>query len=284
MVDARVIDGLGTYGVFRRHSALTPSLAADLERLGYGAIWVGGSPSGDLRVIEDYLDATKKIMIATGIVNIWNDAPEPVAASFHRIEQRHPGRFLLGIGVGHPEATGARYAKPYDAMVAYLDALDEAHVPVDRRVLAALGPRVLKLAAQRTAGAHPYLVTPEHTRRAREIVGPGVLLAPEQRIVVATDPTKARAIGRPSVEKPYLGLSNYTRNLRSLGFTDDDLAGGGSDRLIDALVVYGDPATIAAGLTRHIEAGANHVAVNLLSDPADDPLEAFATVASALFG
>jgi probable F420-dependent oxidoreductase len=284
MVDARVIEGLGTYGVFRRHSALTPSFAADLERLGYGAIWVGGSPGGDLRVIEDYLDATKKITIATGIVNIWNDSPGPVAASFHRIEQRHPGRFLLGIGVGHPEATGARYAKPYDAMVAYLDALDAAHVPVDRRVLAALGPRVLKLAAQRTAGAHPYLVTPEHTRRAREIVGPGVLLAPEQRIVVATDPTTARAIGRPSVEKPYLGLSNYTRNLRSLGFTDDDLAGGGSDRLIDALVVYGDPAAIAAGVARHIEAGANHVAVNLLGDPADDPLEGFATVASALFG
>jgi probable F420-dependent oxidoreductase len=284
MVDARVIDGLGTYGVFRRFSALTPSLASELEQLGYGAIWVGGSPDGDLRVIEDYLDATTTITIATGIVNIWKDAAEQVAASFHRIEHRHPGRFLLGIGVGHPEATGARYAKPYDAMVAYLDALDEAHVPVDRRVLAALGPRVLKLAAARTAGAHPYLVTPEHTRRAREIVGPGVLLAPEQRVVVATDPEQARAIGRPTVERPYLGLSNYTRNLRSLGFTDGDLAGGGSDRLIDALVVYGDAATIAAGLTRHIEAGADHVGVNLISGPDDDPLEGFATLALALFG
>ena len=169
MVDARVIDGLGTFGAFRRFSALTPAFAAELERLGYGAIWVGGSPDGDLRVIEDYLDATTTIMVATGIVNIWKDAPELVAASFHRIEQRHPGRFLLGIGVGHPEATGARYTKPYDALVAYLDALDEAHVPVDRRVLAALGPRVLKLAAERTAGAHPYLVTPEHTPpRARD--------------------------------------------------------------------------------------------------------------------
>jgi probable F420-dependent oxidoreductase len=283
MVDVRVIDGLGTYGVFRRFSALTPSFAAELERLGYGAIWVGGSPAGDLRIIEDYLDATTTITVATGIVNIWKDGPEPVAASFHRIEQRHPGRFLLGIGVGHPEATGARYAKPYEAMVAYLDALDAADVPVDRRVLAALGPRVLKLAAARTAGAHPYLVTPEHTRRAREIVGPGVLLAPEQRIVIASDPEQARAIGRPTVEKPYLGLSNYTRNLRSLGFTDEDLDGEGSDRLIDALVVYGDAATIATGLTRHIDAGANHVAVNLISGPDDDPLEGFATIASALF-
>jgi probable F420-dependent oxidoreductase len=284
MVDARVIDGLGTYGVFRRFSELTPAFAAELERLGYGAIWVGSSPDGDLRVIEDYLDATTTIMVATGIVNIWKDAPEPVAASFHRIEQRHPGRFLLGIGVGHPEATGARYAKPYEAMVAYLDALDEAHVPMDRRVLAALGPRVLKLAADRTAGAHPYLVTPEHTRRARAIVGPGVLLAPEQRVVIATDPERARAIGRPTVEKPYLGLSNYTRNLRSLGFTDADLAGAGSDRLIDELVVYGDAAAIAAGLTRHIEAGANHVAINLITGPDEDPLAGFATMASALFG
>ncbi len=235
-------------------------------------------------MIEDYLDATTTIMVATGIVNIWKDAPETVAASYHRIEQRHPGRFLLGIGVGHPEATGARYTKPYEAMVAYLDALDEAHVPMDRRVLAALGPRVLKLAADRTAGAHPYLVTPEHTRRAREIVGPGVLLAPEQRVVIATDPERARAIGRPTVEKPYLGLSNYTRNLRSLGFTDEDLAGGGSDRLIDALVVYGDATAIAARLARHIEAGANHVAVNLITGPDEDPLAGFASVASALLG
>jgi probable F420-dependent oxidoreductase len=140
----------------------------------------------------------------------------------------------------------------------------------------------LKLAAERTAGAHPYLVTPEHTRRAREIVGPGVLLAPEQRVVLAADPEKARAIGRPTVEKPYLGLSNYTRNLRSLGFTDEDLADGGSDRLIDALVVYGDPAAVAAGLTKHIEAGANHVAVNLITGPDEDPLAGFAQLASAL--
>jgi probable F420-dependent oxidoreductase len=282
MVDARVIDELGTFGVFRRFGALTPEFAAELERLGYGAIWVGDSPAGDLRMIEDYLDATTTIMVATGIVNIWKDAPEVVAASFHRIEQRHPGRFLLGIGVGHPEAAGARYNKPYEALVAYLDALDEARVPMDRRVLAALGPRVLKLAAERTAGAHPYLVTPEHTLRAREIVGPGVLLAPEQRVVLAADPERARAIGRPTVEKPYLGLSNYTRNLRSLGFTDEDLADGGSDRLIDALVVYGDPAAVAAGLTKHVEAGANHVAVNLITGPGEDPLVGFAQLASAL--
>src|SRR5450756_461820 len=133
--------------------------AVTLERLGYGAIWIGGSPSGDLRLAEQLLDATTTLRVATGIVNIWKDAAEPVAASYHRIEARHPGRFLLGIGVGHPEAIGARYAKPYEALVGYLDELDAAQVPIGRRVLAALGPKMLKLSAERAAGAHPYVTT-----------------------------------------------------------------------------------------------------------------------------
>jgi probable F420-dependent oxidoreductase len=272
---------LGRFGVFRRITALSPELAVTLERLGYGAIWVGGSP-GDLRQIEELIDATSAIAVATGVVNIWKDGPREVAASYHRIEERHPGRFLLGIGVGHPEQTGARYTKPYAALVGYLDELDAAGVPVQRRVLGALGPRVLTLSAERSAGAHPYLVTPEHTRRARGILGPGPLLGPEQKVVLETDPARARAIGRPPVEKPYLDLVNYTQNLRTLGFGDDDLAGGGSDRLIDALVIHGDTAAVTAGLTAHLEAGANHVAVNLITAQGDDPVVGFTALAGAL--
>jgi probable F420-dependent oxidoreductase len=277
-----VISELGTFGVWRRESLLTPELALTLERLGYRTLWVGGSPDGELRGVEELLDATTTLNLATGIVNIWKDEPGPVAASFHRIEARHPGRFLLGVGVGHPESVGNRYAKPYSALVSYLDELDAAGVPVASRVLAALGPKVLKLSAQRSAGAHPYLVTPEHTRLAREILGPGPLLAPEQRVVLDADPIRARAVGRPSVHKPYLGLINYTANLRSLGFTDDDLAGEGSDNLIDALVVHGDVSAVAAALRLHLDAGADHVAVNLLSAPDDDPAAGFAALAAEL--
>jgi probable F420-dependent oxidoreductase len=271
---------LGRFGVFRRYSALSPELAASLERLGYGAIWVGGSP-GDLRRIEELLDATSAIAVATGVLNIWQDGPREVAASYHRIEERHPGRLLLGIGVGHPEATRAQYTKPYAALVDYLDELDAAEVPVQRRVLAALGPRVLKLSAEHAAGAHPYLVTPEHTRRARGILGPGPLLAPEQKVVLEADSARARAISRPAV-KPYLGLVNYTSNLRTLGFGDDDLAGSGSDRLIDALFIHGDNAAVTAGLAAHLEAGADHVAVNLITAQGDDPVAGFTTLAAAL--
>jgi probable F420-dependent oxidoreductase len=274
---------LGRYGVFRRHSLLSPGLATTLERLGYGAIWVGGSPEGGLRVIEDLLDATTTITLATGIVNIWTADAPTVAASYHRIEARHPGRFLLGVGVGHPEST-SDYRRPYAAVVSYLDELDAAGVPDDRRVLAALGPRMLRLSAERSAGAHPYLTTPEHTRRAREILGPTPLLAPEQHVVVEPNPVAARAIGRPAVAKPYLGLTNYTSNLRTLGFDDADLAGDGSDRLIDALVAHGDPAAVAARLQQHLDAGADHVPVNLLTAPGADPVSGFTALAEVLFG
>lgn len=273
---------LGTIGVWRQERQLTPELAMTLERLGYGTLWIGGSPGGDLRMAEQILDATTALTVATGIVNIWSDEPKPVAASYHRIEARHPGRFLLGIGTGHPEAIGARYAKPYEALVRYLDDLDEAQVPRERRVLAALGPKVLKLSAERAAGAHPYLVTPEHTRRARSILGAGVLLAPEQKVVLDADPVRARSIGRPYVEKPYLGLVNYRNNLRSLGYQDAELDDGGSDRLIDALVAHGDPGTVAARLTEHLDAGADHVAVQLLTAAGEDPVVGYTALAEAL--
>jgi probable F420-dependent oxidoreductase len=271
---------LGRYGVWRHVSGLTPELAAEVEALGYGAIWIGGSPPGDLRLAESLLDATERIAVATGIVNMWTTPAEEAAASYHRIEAAHPGRFLLGVGIGHPEAT-SDYRRPYATIVEYLDRLDAEKVPVDGRVLAALGPKVLKLAAERTAGAHPYLTTPEHTREARELLGEGVLLAPEHKVVLDTDPERARAIGRPAVEKPYLGLRNYTSNLLRLGWSEEDLADGGSDRLIDALVAHGDAAAVAARLTEHLDAGADHVCAQVLPG-GDDPVPALRELAEAL--
>ena len=273
---------LGPIGVWGHSSVLTPDVARELETLGYGTLWIGGSPAADLASVEAALDATERITLATGIVNIWTADAHAVAASYHRIEQHHPGRFLLGIGAGHPESQGGVYQRPYEALVGYLDVLDADGVPAPRRVLAALGPRVLRLAAERSAGAHPYLVTPEHTRQAREIVGPGVLLAPEHKAVLDTDPQRARAVGRPRVEKPYLGLRNYLANLRRLGYTDDDLAGSGSDRLIDDLVAHGDAATVASLLTEHLDAGADHVAVQLLVPTGTDALPGFRALAEAL--
>jgi probable F420-dependent oxidoreductase len=179
---------LGKIGIWRHPSGLTPDLIAEVEALGYGTIWVGGSPAGDLAVVENILDATDHIAVATGILNVWKDDAATVAASYHRITAKHPGRFLLGLGIGHPEATG-EYQKPYAKLVSYLDELDDRGVPAEGRALAALGPRVLRLAAERSAGAHPYLVTPEHTRQARKILGDGPLLAPEQKVVLESSPS-----------------------------------------------------------------------------------------------
>jgi probable F420-dependent oxidoreductase len=269
---------LGKIGIWRHSSGLTPEVLAEVEALGYGAIWVGGSPPGDLKIIENILDATDHIAVATGILNVWKDDAATVGQSYHRLADKHPGRFLLGLGIGHPEAT-QEYQKPYDKLVSYLDELDELEVPAEGRALAALGPRFLRLSAERSAGAHPYLVTPEHTRWAREILGAGPLLAPEQKVVLETDPERARAIGRPRVQQPYLGLTNYLSNLRRLGWTDADFADGGSDALIDALVVHGDAQALADGVTAHLDAGADHVAIQVLNE---EPMLALQAIASLL--
>ncbi|MCW2677735.1 MAG: class F420-dependent oxidoreductase [Modestobacter sp.] len=274
-------DRLGRFGVWRRSSDVTPDLAVGLERLGYGTLWLGGSPAADLRVVDDLLDATTTLTLATGIVNIWNSEARQVARSFARIDTRRPGRFLLGVGAGHREAT-REYSSPYETLRSYVDVLRTEGVPAESLVLAALGPRVLRLAAERTAGAHPYLVPPEHTRRAREIMGRGALLAPEQKVVVEADPERARAIARPAVQNPYLGLTNYTNNLRRLGWGDDDLADGGSDALIDALVAHGPVDRVAARLTEHLDAGADHVAVQLLTRDDEDVLDTFEALAGPL--
>ena len=200
--------------------------------------------------------------MATGIVNVWTAPADEVAEAYHRIENAYPGRFLLGIGVGHPEHTD-EYRKPYDVLVEYLDVLDDACVPTSRRVVAALGPKVLKLSAQRSAGAHPYLTTPEHTAQARDVIGNSVFLAPEHKVVLTTDADEAREIGRETVDF-YLDLSNYVNNWKRLGFTDEDVAKPGSDKLIDAVVAHGTPDEIASRLGEHLDAGADHVAIQVL--------------------
>jgi probable F420-dependent oxidoreductase len=272
---------LGRIGLWRRRNELTPRLAREVEALGFGAIWIGGSPPGDLFLAQELLDATTDLVVATGIVNMWATPATEAAASYHRVVAAHPSRFLLGVGIGHPEAT-AEYRSPYTTIVDYLDVLDAEGVPVEDRALAALGPRVLALAAERTAGAHPYLTTPAHTRLAREVLGDGPLLAPEQKVVLGTDPDAARALGRPAVDRPYLHLRNYTSNLERLGWTAADFADGGSDALIDALVVHGDAAAVAAGLVAHLDAGADHVCVQVLTPPGADPLPDLKALAAAL--
>lgn len=245
---------LGTFGVWGSHFEWAGKIdeIAEVEALGYGTFWIGSSP--DIALVELALNATKSITIATGITNVWQTEPEEIAAEFHRLGS---DRFLLGVGIGHKQLDQA-YEKPYDKLVSYLDRLD---VPADRLVLAALGPKVLRLAADRTAGAHPYLVPVEHTAAAREVLG-DKLLAPEVTVVVEEDPQTARAIARKQLAF-YFTLTNYTNNWRRYGFTEEDVQG--SDRLVDALVAHGSPDQVAAKLRAHIDAGADHVAIQSLN-------------------
>jgi probable F420-dependent oxidoreductase len=187
------------------------------------------------------------------------------------VDAAHPGRFVLGLGVSHAKLAD-QYRRPYSALVAYLDALDAAGVPAERRVLAALGPKTLQLSADRAAGAIPYLVTPEHTAQAREILGEAPLLAPEFKVVPETDPTRARALAREALAM-YLSLPNYTNSFLRLGFTEDDLADGGSDRLVDALYAWGDEDRIRDRVNAFHEAGADHVAIQVVDDGPRDGLQ-----------
>ncbi len=273
---------LGTFGAFGHYTQwkqLTPEQLRAIEDLGYGAIWAGGSPPAELDWVDPMLGATDTLQLATGIVNIWTADPGPVAESYHRIDKAYPGRFLLGIGVGHPEAH-TEYKKPYDALTEYLDKLDEYGVPQDRRAVAALGPQVVKLSARRSAGPHPYLTTPEHTAQARELIGPDAFIAPEHKVVLTTDAAKARAVGRKALEI-YLNLGNYLNSWKRLGFTDEEVAKPGSDRLVDAVVAYGTVDAIAARLKQHLDAGADHVPVQVLTSP-DKLVPALAELAGPL--
>jgi probable F420-dependent oxidoreductase len=280
---------LGRIGVWWSGSWRHPddpdrSVAPELESLGYGTLWSSGRFDPGLSPhFEKLLASTGHVAVASGIVSIWMGAPEDIGPGVAALEQRFPGRFLLGIGASHAVAVGD-YSRPYSKMVAYLDALDalDATVPPERRVLAALGPRMLQLAAARSAGAHPYFVPVEHTARARGILGPGPLLAPEVAVVLETDPVRARALAR-GYAGTYLGLPNYTEDLRTFGFGDEDIEGGGSDRLIDAVIPWGDAETLAAVVRSHHDAGADHVCLQVVADRQAFPLEEYRQLAAVLF-
>lgn len=275
-------DQLQRYGVWKVEKTWTPALAKELEALGYGALWIGGSKDSELLVAEELLEATSTIVVATGIINVWSTDPDAVGKAFHRLDQRFPGRFLLGVGAGHRESNETVYEKPYAAVKHYLDRLDAADVPRQRRVLAALGNDMVRLAGRRSVGAHPYLTTPSHTRRARELLGPGPVLAPEQKVVLGSDPQTTRSIARPAVDDPYLQRLNYRKNLLTLGYAESELLDGGSDRLIDELVLQGSPDQVAELLGGHSAAGANHVAIQLLAGTGQPSVESYRDLARAL--
>ena len=248
-------------------SVETAEAAAELDELGYGALWIPGATGGDLlNDLSNLLAATRHTTIASGILNIWKHQATDVARWWHDLPADWRARFLLGLGVSHGEAVGAAYAKPLTAMTAYLDRLTDAGVPARSIVLAALGPKMTELARDRTAGAHPYLVTPEHTAIARAGLGLGPLLAPEQGVVLDTDPARARDLARPYVQG-YGRLENYANSWRRLGFTDDDIAQT-SDRLVDAVFACGNAEAISARVDAHFRAGADHVCLQVVGTAA----------------
>jgi probable F420-dependent oxidoreductase len=252
---------LGRVGIWTIDRALgaehVGEAAALAEELGYGAFWLGGSPR--LPSVRPALAASSRLVVATGIVNVWKYDPTELAAEHAQLTAEFPGRLLLGIGIGHPE-TMSDYTRPLGTMRAFFDGLDAAPAPVPREELcaAALGPKMLDLVAERSLGTHPYFVPVSHTRFARERLGPGPLIAPEVACVLDDDVSRARATARKYAEI-YLGLRNYTGNLLRLEFGEEDLADGGSDRLIDAVVPHGSAEEIADVVRAHLDAGADHV-------------------------
>ncbi|WP_433385946.1 LLM class F420-dependent oxidoreductase [Micromonospora sp. KLBMP9576] len=261
--------------------------ATELEELGYSRLWFsGGFQENVAPRFREILDGTSRIGVASGIVSIWHSSPPEAAAFVQDAERAHPGRFLLGLGASHAvavEGTGTAYRKPYSKMVEYLDGLDAAGLPPERRILAALGPRMLQLSRDRSAGAHPYFVPAEHTAEARAVIGPDRLLAPEVAVVLDPDATTARATARQYMS-PYLALPNYANNLRRFGWADEDFVAGGSDRLVDALIPWGTAEQVAAGLEKHYQAGADEIAVQVLNggDAKVFPADAFRALATVL--
>ncbi|TAM67415.1 MAG: LLM class F420-dependent oxidoreductase [Mycobacterium sp.] len=263
----------------------TRACAAELEELGFTALWLpGGANPGTLDAAQTLLDATRSIPIATGIVNIWMEDATDLAAQAARIQTTHPSRLLLGVGVSHGPVVGEQYHRPLAAMRDYLDRLDGAPVPVpiERRIIAAIGQRMLALARERAGGSHPYLMPPEHTHRAREALGSGKLLAPEQTVVLETDSNTARAAGRQFLAT-YMQLPNYADNWRRvLGFDDTDFADGGSDRLVDALIAWGDEETVLRRVEAHLHAGADHVCIQVAAPWDHVPMEELRRLSAAL--
>jgi probable F420-dependent oxidoreductase len=273
----------GKFGIWTTYRAIGEDNARDaaklVEELGYGAFWLGGSPL--LPSVRPLLAGSERLTVATGIVNVWANEPATLAAEHAELAVDFPGRLLVGIGIGHPEAT-SDYSKPLSATRAFLDGLDAADPPLPRddRVLAALRPKMLELARERARGAHPYFVPVEHTSAARALLGDGPLLAPEQAVVLESDPERARVIARTHTER-YLRLPNYTNNLLRHGLTEADIEGAGSDALIDAVVAWGDEAAIRRRLDEHFEAGADHVCVQVITGrPGELPLDEWRRLAA----
>ncbi|MEV6082334.1 LLM class F420-dependent oxidoreductase [Streptomyces parvulus] len=284
---ASLRESVGRYGVWSVQlraddpsgAAERAEAAAELEQLGYGALWLGGNTSA--AHAAPLIAATSRLVVGTSIQSIWEHEVAETAASFAELEVAHPGRFVLGLGVSHGPRV-KEYSRPYSTMVDYLDALDRAGMRSGHRVLAALGPKMLDLSRDRAAGAIPYLVTPEHTAQARERLGAAPLLAPEFKVVLDSDPARARATARAYLGR-YLALPNYTKNFLNLGFTDADVADGGSDRLIDAVFAWGDDDTVRTRIDAFLDAGADHVALQVVEDDMSRaPREGWRRLASLL--
>jgi probable F420-dependent oxidoreductase len=291
----RRLGPVGVWGALAaRSSAEERPAAAEIERFGYTALWFGEGPSNKEAFAHAaiLLAATARIVVATGIASIYARDATAMQNAGLTLAEAYPGRFVLGLGISHRplvEPRGHDYGKPVAAMRAYLDAMERAKWTPPQppeplpRVLAALRQRMLELARDRTDGAHPYLVTPEHTARARAVLGPRPVLAPEQAVVIETDAARARAAGRQHLAF-YLTLPNYVNNFREMGFGDADLAGGGSDRLVDALVAWGDVGAVAERVRQHHAAGADHVAIQAIATEPGRALDDLRVLAPALLG
>ena len=284
--------GIWTFALDLQPAQKAQEAAAEIEALGYGAIWIPEAMGREAFTNAALLLAgTRRVVIATGIANIWARDAMAMAGAHKTLTEAYPDRFLLGIGVSHAPLVGMRghdYLRPYSAMCRYLDAMESAPfmaVPpstTPQVVIGALAPKMLKLAAERTAGAHPYFVPPEHTAQARQVMGKGPLLAPEQAVVLETDAAKAREVARAHMAT-YLALPNYVNNLKRLGFTDEDIADGGSNRLVDAIVAWGNVEAVVKRVRAHHDAGADHVGVQVLDlDPRALPLRQWRELAPAL--
>jgi probable F420-dependent oxidoreductase len=268
---------LGRVGIWSRElrfgdPGLSVEAAAELEALGFGTLWVPDLGGPVFEAVERLLQATRHVVVATGILNIWMHEAADVAAAQDELERRFPGRFLLGLGIGHAALVDGghpgRYARPLTTMRAYLDALDAAAATPHPRVLAALAPQMLALAAERASGAHPYLVPIAHTRLVRATLGRSALLAQELSVVLGQDVEECRSLARRDLAG-YLALPNYTNTWLRLGYSDTDLAHGGSDRLVDALYALGTPDLVAERIAEYRNAGADHVCLRVV---VEDPL------------
>jgi probable F420-dependent oxidoreductase len=266
------IGKLGIWSASLRNAepAVAAEAAAELDELGYGALWFpAGGPDGFVEQVTALLDATRRAVIATGIVSVWTHSPLDIAKQHHQFQQQYPGRFLLGLGISHPhvvERAGLTYQRPLKKLAEFLAALDTAPtpVPVDERILASLGPKSLELAREHSLGTHPYFVPVAHTRYARQILGPGKIIGTELMVVLDTNPETARATARQHMAM-YLGAPNYVNNLLRLGYSQADIDNGGSDRIVDDIVAWGDEARIGARIAEHHAAGADHICLQVLT-------------------